>query len=469
MIRSRAFATKMNPLQETKSVRLSLVIPTYNERQNIETLVKGICHLLEAAQYRFEIIVVDDDSPDGTWEVAGKLVTKYPMLRVIRRINERGLAQAVLRGWQEAEGEILAVMDGDLQHPPDRLTSLVKVVYEDGFDIAVASRHIEGGGVSRWNAARRGISWCATVAATWILPGTLAKVRDPMSGYFALRRSVIEDRRLNPVGYKILLEVLARGQYQLVKEIPYTFVERDRGNSKFGPRQTIEYIIHLACLWWATGELGRFVRYCIVGGLGLFVNMGSLAALTWNGLGYLASGILAVEIAILTNFLLNEFWVFRAYSRRTRSLQQKLNRFFRFNLFCAAGAAIHIGVLWVLTDFLGVYYMLSNLFGIAGATLWNYGTNANFTWQPIRVKDKARGEETADEPEVSRIRVGDPVEQTSDWNLKGPTPSTRRLWPIAASLWLQLMVIIFVVVETSRIKTPIADWVNKALRLISGE
>jgi hypothetical protein len=180
------------------------------------------------------------------------------------------------------------------------------------------------------------------------------------------------------------------------------------------------------------------------------------------------SGILAVEIAILTNFLLNEFWVFRAYSERTRSLQQRLHRFFRFNLFCTAGAAINIAVLWFLTNFLGVHYMLSNLFGIAGATLWNYGTNANFTWQPFR-KDKSRGEETADERAVPTIHVGEPVGQSSDWNLLGPNSSRHRLWPVAASLWLQLMVIIFIVLETSRIKTPIADWVPKAIRLIGGE
>jgi dolichol-phosphate mannosyltransferase len=247
----------MKPLPAIKPLQLSLVIPTYNERENIKILIKCVHDLLKSANYRFEIIVVDDDSPDRTWEVAQELVSEYAMLRIIRRINERGLAQAVVRGWGEAKGEILAVMDGDLQHPPETLVSLVKCIQDECFDVVVASRHVEGGGVRDWNIVRRGISWGASLAATKILPGILAQVRDPMSGYFALRRSVIAGRPLNPLGYKILLEVLVRGQYLSVKEIAYTFVEREHGNSKLGFRQTLEFIIHLSRLWWITGELKR--------------------------------------------------------------------------------------------------------------------------------------------------------------------------------------------------------------------
>ena len=386
---------------QLKHIQLSLVIPTYNERENIELLLKRVHDVLNEAGQPFEIIIVDDDSPDGTWEVAQALVSDYPSLRVIRRINERGLARAVVRGWQEARGEILAVMDGDLQHPPETLLLLIEALEQEGVDIAVASRHTEGGGVSRWNIIRRGISWGATLTATWVMPGTLAAVRDPMSGYFALRRSVIEGNHLDPEGYKILLEVLGRGRYRTVKEIPYTFVEREWGRSKLGPRQYLEFGTHLARLSWETGELKRFMKYCLVGTSGVFVNMGMLALLTSTGLGYLKAGVLAVETAIVTNFLLNEVWSFSDFSRRRRSLSARLRRFLKFNLFCVGGSAINIAVLWALTDYVGVHYLVSNLIGIGAATLWNYGMNANVTWESARAE--RRGEVAIANSVLSKI------------------------------------------------------------------
>lgn len=237
--------------------RLSLIIPTYNERGNIVALIKRVRGVLRQTGLTFEIIVVDDDSPDRTWQAAQTLAGEYPCLRVVRRINERGLARAVIRGWHEARGEWLAVMDGDLQHPPETLALLVKAIAQDEADIAVASRNVRGGGVSRWSPIRRGISWLATLAATWTFPATLAAVRDPMSGYFALRRSVIEGRALKPEGYKILLEVLVRGRYRTVVEIPYIFVERKRGGSKMGPRQYFQFIMQLVRLSWQAGETTR--------------------------------------------------------------------------------------------------------------------------------------------------------------------------------------------------------------------
>jgi dolichol-phosphate mannosyltransferase len=371
-----------------RSLEVSLVIPTYNERENIGLLIKRVHGVLKETGIPFEIIVVDDDSPDRTWEAAETLCTDYPGLHVIRRVNERGLARAVVRGWLKARGEILAVMDGDLQHPPETLVLLLKAIQDDDVDIAVASRHVKGGGVSRWNIIRRGVSWSATLMATWVLPGMLRTIRDPMSGFFALRRSVIEGCRLEPEGYKILLEVLARGRYRRVEEIPYTFVERKRGGSKLGPRQYWEFVIHLLRLSWQTGELQRFLKFSIVGGSGVFVNMGMLILLSSAGLGYLSSGVFAVETAIVTNFVLNEFWTFSDFSKKQSGLIRRVMRFLKFNLFCAGGAVINLGILWALTEFGGWHYLLSNLFGIIAATLWNYGMNANITWESERAERK---------------------------------------------------------------------------------
>ncbi len=367
---------------------VSLVIPTYNERENVSLLIKSVYAVLKAIGCPFEIILVDDDSPDRTWEVAQALVSDYPNLRVIRRVNERGLARAVVRGWQEARGEILAVMDGDLQHPPETLALLIKALECDNVDIAVASRHVKGGGVGRWNILRRGVSWSATLMATLVLPGTLRTIRDPMSGYFALRRSVIVGCRLEPEGYKILLEVLGRGSYRSVEEIPYTFIERKQGGSKLGPRQYWEFVIHLLRLSWQMGELHRFLKFSLVGGSGVFVNVGVLTFLVSAGYKYLQGGVFAVETAIATNFLLNEFWSFSDFSKKQPRLVRRMIRFLKFNLFCAGGAVINLGILWTLTEYAGVYYLLSNLFGIGVATLWNYGMNANITWESARAVRK---------------------------------------------------------------------------------
>ncbi|HEY7416132.1 MAG TPA: glycosyltransferase family 2 protein, partial [Ktedonobacteraceae bacterium] len=371
-----------------RRVDISLVIPTYNERENIEILIPEVYTVLKATGRTFEIIVVDDDSPDGTWHVVQEMIRAYPGLHVLRRTQERGLARAVLRGWQEAQGEILAVMDGDRQHPPETLALLLEALEKQGGDIAVASRHIRGGGVSEWNMVRRGISWGATLAASWILPGTLATVRDPMSGYFALRRSVIEGCTLKPEGYKILLEVLGRGDYRAVVEVPYIFIERQQGRSKLGLRQYREFITHLLCLAWETRELQRLAKYCLVGTLGVIMNMGVLALLARAGMAYLQAGALAVETAIGTNFLLNELWSFADHARRHRGVIPRLARFLKFNVFCAGGATLSLITLWLLTEYVGFHYLLSNLVGITIATAWNYGMNANLTWESARAAHK---------------------------------------------------------------------------------
>jgi dolichol-phosphate mannosyltransferase len=369
-------------------LEVSLIIPTYNERENIGIVLQQVYAVLQEAGRVFEVIVVDDDSPDGTWEVVQGMVREYPHLRVLRRMQERGLARAVLSGWQEARGEILAVMDGDLQHPPETLTRLIDALEKQGGDIAIASRHVRGGGVSEWNIVRRGISWGATLAATWMLPGILAIVRDPMSGYFAIRRSVIEGCTLQPEGYKILLEVLGRGHYRAVVEVPYIFIERQQGHSKLGPRQYREFLAHLMRLSWETGELRRFVKYCAVGATGVGVNMGVLALCTMAGMAYLRAGALAVETSIGTNFLLNEYWSFADVSRRHSGIIPRLLRFLQFNLFCAGGAALSLLTLWFCTGYLGIHYLLSNLLGMTIATAWNYGMNANITWESARAERK---------------------------------------------------------------------------------
>ena len=198
---------------------LSLVVPTYNERHNLPTLLERLEAALADCGEPFEVIVVDDDSPDGTSAAARSLQSRFPWLQVLTRKHQRDLSTAVLAGWFEGRGDILGVIDGDLQHPPELLPTLLHRLKETGADLEIASRHVRGGGVSRWSPLRRLISWVATLMAGFVLPGTLSRVRDPMSGFFLVRRAVIEGAPLRPVGYKILLEVLAKGEYQKVVEV----------------------------------------------------------------------------------------------------------------------------------------------------------------------------------------------------------------------------------------------------------
>lgn len=172
-----------NGLQKSP-LRFSLVIPTYQESQNILELIRRLSRLLDSIlPDEYELIVVDDDSPDRTWEIAQSLSLEYPQLRVMRRQQERGLSTAVIRGWQVARGEVLGVIDADLQHPPETLLKLWSEI-QLGADLAVASRHIEGGGVSEWSLLRRFLSRGAQILGLIILPEVVGRVSDPMSGFF---------------------------------------------------------------------------------------------------------------------------------------------------------------------------------------------------------------------------------------------------------------------------------------------
>jgi dolichol-phosphate mannosyltransferase len=224
---------------------LSIIIPTYNERENIVPLIGRVTSVLRGIVSDFEIIVVDDDSPDETWKIAGELTKENSYLRVIRRRGERGLATAVVEGWKAARGEILGVMDGDQQHPPETLVELLHSMLDTPADIVVASRNVHGGGVSEWSLVRRFISWGAASIATLFLPGILRAVRDPMSGYFLVRRCVIDSADLQPKGYKILLEVFVKGKYRTIAEVPYIFQERKKGGTKLGPEQIVQFVLHL--------------------------------------------------------------------------------------------------------------------------------------------------------------------------------------------------------------------------------
>jgi dolichol-phosphate mannosyltransferase len=227
--------------------KFALVLPTLNEARNIESMILGVTEVLERAAIPYELIVVDDNSSDGTWRLALDLCDSLPRLRVIRRTLERGLATAVIRGWQASSGDVLGVIDADLQHPPDLLPKLWDRM-QSGADLAVASRRIQGGGVSDWSWRRRLISRTAEFIGGIILPEVFTRLSDPMSGYLLVRRNTLKGVTLDPRGYKILVEILARGKITQIAEVGYVFRERGGNESKIDWRTCRDYLLHLSIL-----------------------------------------------------------------------------------------------------------------------------------------------------------------------------------------------------------------------------
>jgi len=363
---------------------LSVIVPTFNEALNIANLVGQLTRLLEEPfGERYEIIVVDDNSPDRTWELAQILTAERPQLRVMRRDTESGLSTAVIRGWQAARGEVLCVIDADLQHPPDVAMALYRVI-ERGADIAVASRHLEGGGVSDWSLTRRIVSRTAQLIGLLILPGVVGRVSDPMSGYFMIRRSAIQGVELSPLGYKILIEVLARGKVPWVGEVPYVFQERAQGGSKATARVYLDYLRHLLRLRLSALPVNRFIRFAVVGFSGAIVDMGLLFLLsdpTMLGWGLTRSKLIAVEVAILNNFLWNDTWTFRDLSAKQRGWRQRLRRLGKFQLICLAGAAINTTLLNIQFNLLGMNRYVANAIAILTVTAWNFWLNLKLSWR----------------------------------------------------------------------------------------
>lgn len=376
-------------------VQFSLVIPTYKESGNVESIVKQLTRLLDGyIPGDYELLLVDDDSPDGTWEIAQNLTVTFPQLRVMRRQSERGLSSAVIRGWQAARGEILGVIDADLQHPPEVLLKLLAAVQE-GADMAVASRHVEGGGVSEWSIIRRFLSRGAQVLGLIILPNVVGRVTDPMSGYFMVRRSAIAENTLNPKGYKILLEVIGRGNVGEIAEVGYVFQERLEGESKVTWKQYIDYIHHLAKLR-SRGRItrlrqkfpiDRFLRFGVVGFSGLAVDMAVFFLLfTSLGLGLTTSNVLSAETAIINNFIWNDAWTFADFAKQQQGWGARFKRFIKFNTICLAGLVLNTLLVNLLFNVFGINAFLAKLIAIALVTAWNFWLNLKLSWRSTQAK-----------------------------------------------------------------------------------
>jgi dolichol-phosphate mannosyltransferase len=354
---------------------LSIIIPTYNEQDNIAPLVDRLQKTL--AGHNFEVLFVDDNSRDGTVKVIEGMASKYPV-KVFVRKNERGLATAVLHGIKYAQGNIIGVMDADLQHPPEVNAALFQAI-QNGADLAVASRYVPGGGCPNWGTIRKVISRGALTLAHVFLPFS-RKVKDPMSGFYMFRRQGIENIEFQPIGYKILLEMLVMGNFQKVVEVPFIFEDRSSGRSKMKARQQLDYLKHIFSLMRRKGELRRLLKFIGVGLSGIIVNQALLWLLTeFANLPYYISSIFGIEASIISNFILNDRFTFS--DRRSGKTRSFIYRLLKFNITCAAGAGIQWGLLVLFTSVFGFHYLISNLIGILVAFIWNYVLSLIWTWR----------------------------------------------------------------------------------------
>lgn len=353
---------------------LSIVVPTYNERENLPVLLERVEEALRG--YSFEVIVVDDDSPDGTWRLAERLAReRYPWLRVIRRVGVRGLASAVIDGFRAARGRYVAVMDADLQHPPEELARMLRTALETGAELVVASRYTRGGGVEGWSRVRLLISRGATLLARLLLPESRA-TSDPMSGFFIVERRVLEGclDKLRPRGYKILLEILVKCRPSRVVDHPYVFRRRLRGRSKLGFRTIIDYVLHVL-------ELNeyRVFKNMAVGASGVAVLWLVLHLLSdILGVPALAAYAAAIEASIINNFTWNHLLVFRGRGGG-KSLARRLAE---YHGAVALGAVINYAVFSILYTLLGVWKYAASLAGVVLGWAANYLMSEHRVWAP---------------------------------------------------------------------------------------
>jgi dolichol-phosphate mannosyltransferase len=355
---------------------LSVIVPTFNEAQNVAELVSRLQRALEGIQW--EAIIVDDNSPDGTSAVAKAVAAKNPRLRCLRRLGRRGLAGACLEGILSSSAPYVAVIDGDLQHDETLLPRMLERLTNDEADLVVGTRYSAGAVEDGFDSARSAYSRTATGLAQKVLGTSLS---DPMSGFFMVRRECVEQvaGKLSSVGFKILLDLVltSHGHLRVVEE-PYTFRLRQAGESKFDLRIGLEFIgLVLAKL---TGGVidSRFLLFVLVGATGLVLNLAVLkVGLADFNLPFSVAQSVATFAALLSNFLLNNATTYR--DRRLRGLPL-ITGFIGFCVIGAAGAISNVGIATWLYSEHSVWWVAGAAGSVMGA-LWNYLMSSQFVWR----------------------------------------------------------------------------------------
>ena len=375
------------------NAQVSIIIPTYNESKNILQILKSIGEHLPK-NLLAEAIVVDDNSPDGT----GKIVEDYLkevkqkigyIIHIIHRKTKSGLSSAVLRGIEYATGDTIVVMDSDFSHPPKIIPRLIEEIKRSGCDIAIASRYVAGGAVKGWTLKRKLLSSTATRIAR---KGLGINESDPMSGFFAFKRKIIDGLKLDAIGYKMLLEILVKTRGATVREIPYTFTNRMHGSSKLDSSTMFDYARSVWKLYkfGKTAEknetrdsvrfLSKAARFYTVGASGLLVNY--LVSLLFADAGmnfwYIHATIIGIMFSMSSNFVLNKIWTF---GDRNFEAKRTLAQYGKFIGFSSLGALVQLGIVYVLVDSYQLLYPVALVLAVATAASSNFILNKKWTFK----------------------------------------------------------------------------------------
>ena len=358
-------------------LELAVVIPTFNEKANVPTLIARLDQALVGRNW--EAIFVDDDSPDGTAEAARELGRLDKRVRVIQRIGRRGLSSACIEGMCATAAPMVAVIDGDLQHDETLLPTMLALLQADAdLDVVVGSRFVAGGGTGEWDRDRLAKSALATRLSRRVLKGDLS---DPMSGFFMIRSDIA--RRLAPqlsaIGFKILLDLMTTSATPLrFAELPYTFRVRTEGESKLDHVVAMEYLIALYDRMFGRFVPVRFAMFSAIGVLGIGVHMSVLALAILIGATFLVAQILGAVAAMTFNFFLNNGLTYR--DRRLKGWRQLLDGWVSFCVVCSVGVVANIGIAAFLHDARAGGIAASALIGILVGAVWNYALSSKFTW-----------------------------------------------------------------------------------------
>jgi dolichol-phosphate mannosyltransferase len=358
-------------------IRLSIVIPTYNESQNIREIYQRITTVLENVAW--EIVFVDDDSPDCTAETAREIAIKDSRVRCLKRIGRRGLSSACIEGMLSTAAPVIAVMDADLQHDESLLIKMLPVIERDAADIVVATRYALGGGIGNFSNARKNFSKIATWASRAVID---SQISDPMSGFFMMKRNVLDTsvHKLSGLGYKILLDILATLKSSKIRiaEIPYQFRERFAGESKLDEMAIWEYGMLIADK--TIGRLipVRFLSFSLIGGCGLIIHFLFLwVFLNGVGLNFTYAQSIATIVAMITNFYFNNVLTYR---------DQRLKGWFWFKglfifiLTCSIGALSNVGIATYIFE-RNNQWMIAGLCGVLIGAVWNFALTQVYTWR----------------------------------------------------------------------------------------
>ena len=364
------------PPQAAVAPQLSVIVPTFNERDNVTTLYQRLETTL--AGVAWEVIFVDDNSPDGTWGVVRGLAHQDNRVRCIRRVGRRGLSGACIEGILASSAPCAAVIDADLQHDETQLPKMLALLQAGDLDLVVGSRYIEGGSADSFNRRRAGASALATEVAKRVLR---VKIADPMSGFFMIRRECFEQLvpQLSTQGFKILLDIIASAHGQLrVKEIPFSFGSRLHGESKLDSMVALDFLgLVLAKLTHDVVSL-RFLLFAMVGSLGVFVHFATLYTVLY---GFHASFAIAqgcaALLAMTSNFVLNNFLTYRDQRLKGFAILRGLVLFY---VVCGVGLAANVGVAFSVYAQQPIWWLA----GAAGALMgvvWNYAMSGLFVWR----------------------------------------------------------------------------------------